>query len=367
MNHYEKLIEYILNDETDKAREVFHNIVVNRSRQIYENMMDQDQSQLDELGNEINAEEQIGEEEMFPSDDQTGGLDAELGDAGDSMEIGGDAMGGDMGAEGGEGAIEDRVMDLEDALDELKAEFDELMADEEGESAHSDGIDDPDFGDEEGEEVDDAEDSEEVGDEEGGNPFASDDEEVTEGGSPSPYMSDKQSNAVMKLCRKGYTPDEIADRYPNLNKDEIDNIWGSMDDDEEVTEAEEVVAESKMTEVKSRHPRTAAELMREYVETVAEINKTTEGQGVANAGKVASVNTKSTVAGKNDMGGSNKNIARGGSNPAPDGTSAPSADKPKDLIGKVQNTAGGKKSLSPATKPTATQASGVNDKSIVTK
>lgn len=326
MNHYEKLIEYILNDETDKAREVFHNIVVNRSRQIYENMMDQDQSQLDELGNEINAEEQIGEEEeeMFPSDDQTGGLDAELGDAGDSMEIGGDAMGGDMGAdmgaEGGEGAIEDRVMDLEDALDELKAEFDELMADEEGESAHSDGIDDPDFGDEEGEEVDDAEDSEEVGDEEGGNPFASDDEEVTE-----------------------------------------------AEEDEEEDDAEEVVAESKMTEVKSRHPRTAAELMREYVETVAEINKTAEGQGVANAGKVASVNTKSTVAGKNDMGGSNKNIARGGSNPAPDGTSAPSADKPKDLIGKVQNTAGGKKSLSPATKPTATQASGVNDKSIVTK
>ena len=211
-------------------------------------------------------------------------------------------------------------MDLEDALDELKAEFDELMADEEGESEHSDGIDDPDFGDEEGEEVDDAEDSEEVGDEEGGNPFASDDEEVTE-----------------------------------------------AEEDEEEDDAEEVVAESKMTEVKSRHPRTAAELMREYVETVAEINKTAEGQGVANAGKVASVNTKSIVAGKNDMGGSNKNIARGGSNPAPDGTSAPSADKPKDLIGKVQNTAGGKKSLSPATKPTATQASGVNDKSIVTK
>ena len=325
MNHYEKLIEYILNDETDKAREVFHNIVVNRSRQIYENMMDQDvqHSQLDELGNEITAEEQIGEEEeeMFPSDDQSGGLDAELGDAGDSMEIGGDAMGGDMGAEGGEGAIEDRVMDLEDALDELKAEFDELMADEEGESEHNDGIDDPDFGDEEGEEVDDAEDSEEVGGEEGGNPFASDDEEVTE----------------------------------------------AEEDDEEEDDAEEVVAESKMTEVKSRHPRTAAELMREYVETVAEINKTAEGQGVANAGKVASVNTKSIVAGKNDMGGSNKNIARGGSNPAPDGTSAPSADKPKDLIGKVQNTAGGKKSLSPATKPTATQASGVNDKSIVAK
>jgi len=57
-------------------------------------------------------------------------------------------------------------------------------------------------------------------------------QDVAEGGSSSPYMSDKQANAVMKLCRKGYTPDEIADRYPNLNKDEIDNIWGSMDDDE---------------------------------------------------------------------------------------------------------------------------------------
>jgi hypothetical protein len=238
------------------------------------------------------------------------------------MEIGGDQMGGEMGADmGGEGAIEDRVMDLEDALDELKAEFDELMADEEGESAHSDGIDDPDFDDEAGD-MDDEEDAdgEEVDGEEGGNPFSSDDEEVTE-----------------------------------------------AEEEDEEDDAEEVVAESKMTEVKSRHPRTAAELMREYVETVAEINKTAEGQGVANAGKVASVNTKSIVAGKNDMGGSNKNIARGGSNPAPDGTSAPSADKPKDLIGKVQNTAGGKKSLSPATKPTATQASGVNDKSIVTK
>ena len=316
-NHYEKLIEYILNDETDKAREVFHNIVVSRSRQIYENMMQQDDphsQHMGELEDDV-AQEQIGEEEeeMFPSDDQTGGLDAELGDAGDSMEIGGDDMGGahvDVSAEGGEGAIEDRVMDLEDALDELKAEFDELMSDEENEPEHNDGVDDPDFGSEEGEEG-----SEPAGEE---NPFgdaeASDQEEVTE---------------------------------------------AAEEDDEEEEEEKEEVEES--------YNKSASELMREYVEKVSEVNRTAEGQGVANAGKVASVNTKSTLAGKNDMGGSNKNIARGGSNPAPDGTSAPSADKPKDLIGKVQNTAGGSKKLDAAKKPATGQASGVNDTSIVAK
>ena len=57
-------------------------------------------------------------------------------------------------------------------------------------------------------------------------------EGVAEGGSPSPDMSDQQAKKVMDLCRKGYTPDQIAGRYPNLNKDEIDNIWGSMDDSE---------------------------------------------------------------------------------------------------------------------------------------
>jgi hypothetical protein len=39
----------------------------------------------------------------------------------------------------------------------------------------------------------------------------------------------------------------------------------------------------------------------------------------------------------------------------------------KELIGKVQNSIGGKKSLSPATKPVTAQASGVNTKSPVSK
>ena len=40
MNKYEQLIEHIINDEEDKARELFHDIVVEKSRDIYENLID---------------------------------------------------------------------------------------------------------------------------------------------------------------------------------------------------------------------------------------------------------------------------------------------------------------------------------------
>ena len=41
MNKYEQLIEHIINDETDKARELFHTIVVEKSRDIYESLIDE--------------------------------------------------------------------------------------------------------------------------------------------------------------------------------------------------------------------------------------------------------------------------------------------------------------------------------------
>jgi hypothetical protein len=39
MNRFEQLIEYVINDEEAKARELFHDIVVEKSRQIYEDIM----------------------------------------------------------------------------------------------------------------------------------------------------------------------------------------------------------------------------------------------------------------------------------------------------------------------------------------
>ena len=49
MNKFEQLIEYVINDEEDKARELFHDIVVEKSREIYEELMTDGEA----LGHEI--------------------------------------------------------------------------------------------------------------------------------------------------------------------------------------------------------------------------------------------------------------------------------------------------------------------------
>ena len=144
MNKYEKLIEYIVNDEQDKARALFHDIVVEKSRGIYESLMDEEQydetmggNAVEDMVDEVSADEegmQEAEDDMDDMDgDEIGTDDDDMGDMPD--------MGGD---EEGEGDLEDRVMDLESALDELKAEFDAMMADEGGDDMG--GMDDMDMG-----------------------------------------------------------------------------------------------------------------------------------------------------------------------------------------------------------------------------
>lgn len=171
MNKYEQLIEFIINEQEDKARELFHQIVVEKSRDIYESLIDEEDfdeavggNQVTGLVDEINADEQG----MQEADDELGmDSDADLGGELGGDDLGGDDLGGELGGDdlGGEGDIEDRVMDLESALDELKAEFDALMADEEGEGEHNDGIGDPDFG----------------GDDMGGDDMGGEEDEMPEG------------------------------------------------------------------------------------------------------------------------------------------------------------------------------------------
>jgi hypothetical protein len=52
MNKYEQLIEHIINDEEGKARALFHEIVVEKSRDIYESLMDEDYTEEDIGGNQ---------------------------------------------------------------------------------------------------------------------------------------------------------------------------------------------------------------------------------------------------------------------------------------------------------------------------
>jgi iron-sulfur cluster repair protein YtfE (RIC family) len=149
MNKYEQLIEHIINDESDKARELFHNIVVEKSRDIYESLIDESDleetvggNQVEDLVDEVTIDEQgISEEEDMDVMDMDSEEDSDM-DFDDS---------GDLDAHEEEhGDVEDRVEDLESALDELKAEFDALMAGEAAEEEQFPGI----HGDDNGEEVD---------------------------------------------------------------------------------------------------------------------------------------------------------------------------------------------------------------------
>ena len=157
MNKFEQLIEYVINDEEAKARELFHDIVVEKSRAIYEEMMEEETVE--------ESEEQIDEESTHAEDDKAEKAgrkvtkDIEYDDKKDKMDeseeavaedLGGDqaddliddieveeegiSMEGegsdDMGEEMADADIEDRVVDLEDKLDELMAEFEALMGDQ---------------------------------------------------------------------------------------------------------------------------------------------------------------------------------------------------------------------------------------------
>ena len=121
---YEQLIELFIAEDEQGAKDLFHEIVVEKSRDIYEGLTDEDQVEETAEVEEDAVEE--SEEDIEESDFD----EAELGgDAADDMidDIEADEEGLSMEADDADEDMEDRVVDLEDALDELKAEFEALM------------------------------------------------------------------------------------------------------------------------------------------------------------------------------------------------------------------------------------------------
>jgi hypothetical protein len=140
MNRFEQLIEYVINDDTQKAQELFHEIVVEKSRQIYEDIMAEEADELDE-GEDIEegedleegmggdaADNLIDDVEAEEQDDMN--MEAE-GDDDMEMDVevdgGSDDFGGDDMGSSDEAATKDDIMNLEDKLDQLMAEFEGLM------------------------------------------------------------------------------------------------------------------------------------------------------------------------------------------------------------------------------------------------
>lgn len=151
-NKFEQLIELFIAEDEQGAKDLFHEIVVEKSRDIYEGLTDEDQVEETAEVEEDAVEE--SEEAIEESDFD----EAELGgDAADDMidDIEADEEGLSMEDDDADEEIEDRVVDLEDALDELKAEFEALMGADD--AADDDAMDmepemDMDMGDEEGDE-----------------------------------------------------------------------------------------------------------------------------------------------------------------------------------------------------------------------
>jgi hypothetical protein len=273
-NKFEEMLEKLVNEDRKGAEELFHEIVVEKSRTIYENLLEDDMEE-DKVDEASKEEDDDATNEATDEDEKTDeSKDEEVDEASDeevAEEIpteltpeGDDDMGGDPAddmmadieddAEGedkpeGDEEIEDRVVDLEDALDDLKAEFEKMMGDKE--------------------EGDDGEEDSEA---------------------PMDDMGDEEKE------------DEAFEPASELSVDEVPAFEGT---------------------------KSQTEQMREYVEKVA------EPKGEDNK-------AKSPVAGKNDMGGTTANIAKGSA----EEKGGTGASAPKEENAGNVNVPGGKASKS---------------------
>ena len=161
MSKFEQLLDLIVNEEMDKANELFHDIVVEKSREIYENLIAEEaEEEMDEAADDEEMDESADEEEMDESaEDDEEEMDEsadeeadESVDLEDSYMMDGDdeeepAMGGDatddLGSDTAAGEDEQAIFDIKDAIEQLE----QALANLEGGDMGDDGS--ADFGDDE--------------------------------------------------------------------------------------------------------------------------------------------------------------------------------------------------------------------------
>lgn len=257
MNKYEQLIEHIINDEEDRARALFHEIVVEKSRDIYESLMDEEYAeeavggdQVESMVDEISMDETDGIGEGDDEDD--GELDMDMGDMGDDDHH--DDVGGDED-------LEQKVMDLESELEALKAEFEQLMG----------------------------------GDDMGGDDMGGMDDDMGGGGDEFKMMEESDDD-----------------------EEEMTEAKEEDDDEEDDEEMSESVYESKRQPLQKTAVDLMREYV-EKISAPSNTEFTPVGTGTG--GDKPAGNTNNPLAGKNDMGGTSANIVKGYSEQAPDGNS----------------------------------------------
>lgn len=303
MNKFEKLIEYIINDEDQKARELFHTIVVEKSRDIYESIIEDEESveeqvagdKLGQIGDEISAEESMHEEgdDSEEGDDDDSEEEFNVSGAGsdddkkaaDDIDDMGNMGGDDMG---GEASHDETVMNIDAKLDELLAKFDEIM-----------GGNDMGGRDEAGNDI-----GNDIPDEEPGiGPMGND---------PGMDIVDQDEEQFAE----GKKPDADKDGIP----DWADKKNGSGKSGSGKSGSGKSGSGKSGKPFESRKQSTT-ELMREYVDKIQDMNLTGEAEGTAvgATGKKTSVNSKSITGPGADFGGKVVKASAGQENQ--DGTS----------------------------------------------
>ncbi len=164
-NKFVQLLDYLINEETQKANELFHQIVVEKSRGIYESLIsEEEKKEEDDKEDDVektdenfgfDSGEQVIEIGGEPADDLMTDVGMGDDDEGEEDEMAMDAEFGDDSEMGGDGDVEDRVQDLEDELESLKAEFEALIAGEGSDMESEEGEEEGEEGEEEGEDEED--------------------------------------------------------------------------------------------------------------------------------------------------------------------------------------------------------------------
>lgn len=112
----EEAIRYISNDEHEKAREIMHEFIVEKSRAIYEAIVNENDEDFEELGGD--------EKEDFIDD-----VEADMEDI-DADELNDGEVDFEKSEEMDDEDLEDKVDDLESQIADLTAKFEELLQQE---------------------------------------------------------------------------------------------------------------------------------------------------------------------------------------------------------------------------------------------
>ena len=140
------MLERLVNDDQAKAEELFHEYVVGKSREIYENLIEaemaDDEENEDPTNPDVKEESEVDEENdldeefediAYEGDDETGGPAGDMGDD----------LAGEMGPEEDDdlsaNSEEELFQDLDSIVDELQARFDKLGGGEGGEGGEEGG------------------------------------------------------------------------------------------------------------------------------------------------------------------------------------------------------------------------------------